>query len=66
MSTLPKMSIPEMYNLVTRQEKNWGVQGYKIPKKYFDHLKEKKKKELFEASLKQVYIYKRNQIIGFI
>jgi hypothetical protein len=48
------MSMGEMYSLVTRQEKNWGVQGYKVPKKYFDHIKSKKEKEQFEASQRQV------------
>lgn len=54
MTSLPKMPMTEMYSLVTRQEKNWGVPGYEIPKKYFDHIKSKRQKELFEASLKQV------------
>lgn len=54
MSSIPKMPITEMYSLVTRQEKNWGVRGYQIPKKYFDHIKRKRQRELFEASLKPV------------
>ena len=54
MSTLPRMTIPEMYSLVSRQEKDWGVKGYKIPKKYFDHKKSKKKRELLDASNKHV------------
>lgn len=54
MSSVPKMSIGEMYSLVTRQEKNWGVQGYEVPKKYFDHIESRKHKDQLEASQRQV------------
>ena len=50
------MQPAEMYKLVARQNDDWGIQGYKIPTKYFDHVKSKKEKEQVDK-LKQKVIY---------
>jgi hypothetical protein len=44
----------EMYQLITRQNDNWGIKGYQIPKKYFDHEESKKQKDLIEKLKKKV------------
>ena len=33
------MPIRDMYNVVTRTHAAWGIEGYEISKKYFDHNK---------------------------
>lgn len=54
MSGVNQMRIPEMYNLITRQNVNWGVDGYKVPTKYFDHVRSRKDKEMAEMVSKKV------------
>jgi hypothetical protein len=33
------MPMREMYNISTRQGADWGIDGYEVTKKYFDHAK---------------------------
>jgi len=33
------MPIRDMYNVATRTHAAWGIEGYEISKKYFDHNK---------------------------
>lgn len=32
------MPVREMYNISTRQGSDWGVEGYEVQKKHFDHM----------------------------
>ncbi|EGR31168.1 hypothetical protein IMG5_116390 [Ichthyophthirius multifiliis] len=66
---LPKQSISlnfmplnEMYKITTKSDNNWGIAGYQVPKRYFDHIKtiqdrifeEMRVKGKFEKSMKKV------------
>ncbi len=32
------MPITEMYKITMKSDNNWGIGGYQVPKKYFDHI----------------------------
>lgn len=33
------MNLRDMYKIVTREHASWGIEGYKVPKNYFDSVK---------------------------
>lgn len=46
------MSIESMYKLTKRENAVWGVEGYEVPKRYFDSVAEAKNKEFFDGKNK--------------
>lgn len=40
------MHLVEMYKISTRQNTNWGIDGYEVPRSYFDHTKQLEQKTL--------------------
>ena len=54
MSSLSNIPVELMYSLTTRQDRNWGVSGYKIPIKYFDYAKKKQERDILQQMAKPV------------
>lgn len=43
-----KLSIENLWSITRGDTGNWGIEGYEVPKDYFDHLKSKEGKVLWE------------------
>ncbi|KAL4507088.1 hypothetical protein ABPG72_001881 [Tetrahymena utriculariae] len=61
-ASMTLMPIMEMYNISTRQHAAWGLDGYEVPKKYFDHLKVVQDRN-FEEISKSGKATKNNKIV---
>ena len=46
------MDIGEMWSLTNREDNNWGVEGYEVPKKYSDAKKQIWDRKVYEENLK--------------
>lgn len=44
-----KLSVENMWSVTRGETGNWGIEGYEVPKEYFDHIKTKKGKEIWES-----------------
>ncbi|EGR33008.1 hypothetical protein IMG5_063790 [Ichthyophthirius multifiliis] len=56
------MPLVEMYNITTRQNTTWGIDGYEVPKRYFDHLKQVQDREYEKINKKGKYV-KNNKYV---
>ncbi len=43
-----KLSIENMWSVTKGDTGSWGIEGYEVPKDYFDHLKSKEGKVLWQ------------------
>jgi len=43
-----KLSIENMWSVSRGDTGNWGIEGYEVPRDYFDHLRSKSGKVLWE------------------
>ncbi len=43
-----KLPIDNLWNVAKGDAGNWGIEGYEVPQEYFDHIKSKRGKELWD------------------
>lgn len=46
------MDIGEMWSLINREDSNWGIEGYEVPKKYSDAKQQIWDRKVLEENLK--------------